>query len=420
MKLAAKGLLLLQILILSIFNRLPSYACTAFMASDGNRVLVGNNEDNRFPHTRIWFNPGKNGQNGRVIFGYDNWMPQGGMNDQGLFIDGFATPKLEKKPSNQKLIFRDNFLDTIMAECSSVEEVIELTKQYNLEFMLEFQLLIVDKTGDSAIVERDRIIPKKNSYQVVTNFYQSKVVHKDYPCEWYKGGCLRYQIAEKMLKNRRTVSVEYFREILKATHQNTLGTRTLYSNIYDLKNGLIHVYYLHNFDKEVVVNLKEELKKGSHYYEIASLFGKKLKYSWKEYVHRSPDFRISYPVHYRVLKPKLNEVFKAKHPAGTLFLWVAIDKKPQDLLLKDIGEKFYLPELKKSDPHVKISSNVQSKLKDGTLANEVQFDWVGTGNWPVKTLILSTFRDDILINAAVSSLGDPSFLREYLYSLRFD
>ena len=420
MKLAAEALLLLQILILSIFNHLPSYACTAFMASDGNRVLVGNNEDNRFPHTRIWFNPGKNGQNGRVIFGYDNWMPQGGMNDQGLFIDCFATPKLERKPSKKKLIFRNNFLDVIMAECSSVEEVIELMKQYNLDFMLEFQMLIVDKTGNSAIIERDHIIRKKNSYQVVTNFYQSKVAYEDYPCEWYKGGCLRYQIAEKMLKNRRTVSVEHFRDILEATHQNTLGTRTLYSNIYDLKNGLIHVYYLHNFDNEVVINLKEELKKGSHYYEIPSLLGKKLTYGWKEFVHHSPDFRISYPENYRVLKTKLNEVFKAKHPAGMLSLSVSVADRPQDITLKDIGVKFYLPELKKSGTHVIITSNNQSKLRDGTIANEVQFDWVTKDNWPVKTFILSTFRDDKLIYAAVSSLADPSFLREYLYSLRFD
>jgi hypothetical protein len=48
------------------------------------------------------------------------------------------------------------------------------------------------------------------------------------------------------------VGVAHFRDILDATHRNTLGARTLYSNIYDLKNGLVYLYYLHNFNNEMV------------------------------------------------------------------------------------------------------------------------------------------------------------------------
>ncbi len=149
--------------------------------------------------------------------------------------------------------------------------------------MSNFQLLVVDRTGDSVIIERDYTIRKTGSYQVVTNFLQSQVGENRQPCEWYKGGCNRYQTAKRMLKDRRAVSVEYFRDILEATHQNTLGARTLYSNIYDLTNGLIHLYYLHNFENEVIINLNEELKKGSHYYEIPSLFGKKVTFG-KKYI----------------------------------------------------------------------------------------------------------------------------------------
>ena len=67
-----------------------------------------------------------------------------------------------------------------------------------------------------------------------------------------------------------------------------------------------------------------------------------------------------------------------------------------------------------------LQSNTQTKLNDGTPANEVQFDWVTTNNIPVKTLFIATYRDDKLIYAAVHSLAHPSSLREYLYSLRFD
>jgi hypothetical protein len=206
-----------------------------------------------------------------------------------------------------------------------------------------------------------------------------------------------------------------------------MQTHNEYHNVYisrtinvKLFTNLINLYYLHNYDNEVIINLKEELEKGAHAYKIPSIFGKTVSWGKKEYVHNSPAFRISYPKHYKLVRPELNEVFRAKHPAGGLTLTVSIDAEAQNIPLKDIGEKLYLPELKKIDADAKISANIQAKLLDETPANEVQFDWVTADFWPMKTLVLSTYRDDRLIYAAVHSLADPGFLREYLYSLRFD
>ena len=188
MKLIMKVLLLLQILIISIFNHLPACACTAFMASDGERVLVGNNEDYNIPHTRMWFFPATNGRHGRIYFGYDNFRPQGGMNDQGLFFDALLTEKMKIRNSKDKPMFEGDFFDSFLAKNETVSDVLELFKQYNLEFMSGYQLFFADATGDSAIIEGDHIIRKKGSFQVVTNFLQSRVKKKSYPCEWYKGG----------------------------------------------------------------------------------------------------------------------------------------------------------------------------------------------------------------------------------------
>ena len=80
----------------------------------------------------------------------------------------------------------------------------------------------------------------------------------------------------------------------------------------------------------------------------------------------------------------------------------------------------YLPEVKKNDAQIRIISDIQTKLKDGTPANEVQFDLMTTDNWQVKILVLSTYHDNKLIYAAIQSLAFPGTLREYLYSLRFD
>ncbi len=421
MKLTLKVLLLLQILILSIFNHLPAYACTAFMMSDGERVLVGNNEDYNIPYTRVWFVPAENGQYGRVYFGYDNWSPQGGMNDQGLFFDFFATKPLEVKLSKEKPKFQGPIIDRMVAECATVGEVLDMFDQYDLEFMSKFQMFVVDKSGDAAIIEGDRIIRKSGSYQVVTNFYQSKVKENLRPCDWFQPSCMQYKKAESMLTESGTASVAHFRDILEATHRNTLGARTLYSNIYDLKKGLVYLYYLHNFKNEVVIDLNKELKKGRHYYDLPLLFGKKLKYGRKVYTHPSPAFSISYPKHYKVKAPALDEVLLVKNPiSNTPQFGVYVESKPQDIQLQDIGQRYFTNLIKKYSTSMKLVSSAQTVLRDGTPANEVLFDRVVKDHWPLKTMIVSTYRGDKLFFAAVTSFAHPETFREFLYSLRFD
>jgi penicillin V acylase-like amidase (Ntn superfamily) len=46
-------------------------ACTAFLAAQGDTVLVGNNEDYFNPRTQVWFVPAAEGKHGRVYFGFD-------------------------------------------------------------------------------------------------------------------------------------------------------------------------------------------------------------------------------------------------------------------------------------------------------------------------------------------------------------
>jgi len=416
-----KTLLAFTISIVMAFTHLSVHACTAFMISDDEKVLVGNNEDYNIPYTRVWFVPAENGKYGRVYFGYDNWSPQGGVNDQGLFFDFFATKPLEVKLSKEKPKLQGPIIDTMVAECATVKEVLDMLDQYNLEFMSKFQMFVVDKSGDAAIIEGDGIIRKSRSYQVVTNFYQSKVKENRRPCEWYKPSCTQYKIAETMLTEHSTASVAHFRDILEATHRNTLGARTLYSNIYDLKKGLVYLYYMHNFDEEVIIDLNEELKKGCHYHELPSLFGKELKYSRKTYTHPDPVFTISYPKHFKVTKPVKDEVLRIKCPLSSTPLFsVVVKEKPQDIRLQDIGTRHFTDELKKLGTKVRLVSTTQTVLSDGTPANEVFFDMVVNDHWPLKTMIVSTYRGDKLIFAAVTSFAHPEALREFLYSLRFD
>jgi len=239
-------------------------ACTVFCASDGDVTLAGNNEDYLNPHTRIWFVPADGGRYGVMYVGFSDGWPQGGMNDRGLFFDGLATPPRDVKRSNGKEAYRGNLARKVMRECATLDEVLALFARYDLGFMKKHQWIFCDAEGNSAIIEGDAVIPKKGRYQVATNFYQSRTKPEQSLCE-------RYRIAASMLEGNRTVSVALFRRILAATHQEGRYP-TVYSTIYDLKSGLVYVYHFHNFQNVVTLNLREELMKGEHTYDLPSLF----------------------------------------------------------------------------------------------------------------------------------------------------
>jgi penicillin V acylase-like amidase (Ntn superfamily) len=227
-------------------------------------VLVGNNEDYNNPRTRVWFVPSNGKDAGRVYVGFDNMFPQGGMNDRGLWFDGFATAPVESTRSLHKPPLPPNFVDKVMAECGNVEEVVREFNRYNLRDLRRAVLMFADAAGDSAIIEPDAIIRKNGRYQVQTNFHQS-LPKPEYSCD-------RFVVATEMLdKAGKDISIELFRRILAATHAEGKYP-TLYSNIYDLKRRIMYLYHFHNFENVVVIDLRAELKKGRRTLELPSLF----------------------------------------------------------------------------------------------------------------------------------------------------
>lgn len=239
-------------------------ACTAFCVYGNGRALVGNNEDFWNPNTRVWFEPAAEGRYGRVYFGFADLHPQGGMNDQGLFFDGFATATNRVTGSRDKPRFPGNLADEAMATCATVDEVIALFRRYNLDFLDSAMLMFADRHGGSVIVEGDVFVKKTGKFQVTTNFYQSMTPAASVSCD-------RYRIATAMLGEAPEVSVDLCRRILAATH-NEADAPTQYSNVYDLERGIVHLYHFHNYAEEVVIDLKEELRKGKHTLDLPSLF----------------------------------------------------------------------------------------------------------------------------------------------------
>lgn len=266
------------LLIAQFFSYSHVSACTVFNCNRGNIVLAGNNEDwNYSTDVKIWFVPPIGKNYGRVCFGWNQFIffpqAQGGMNDQGLFVDWALCPESNTpKFSFKKKIATFSLTDNLLAKCSTVDEAIGWLKQYNILF-IRSHIMLVDKSCNSAVVEwvdgNLKILKKKDDYQIITNFWLLHPELGNYPCK-------RYDKVNGMLKNKKKISVEYFTSILKMVskykREDTKEYGTIYSNVYDLTNGEVYIYYKRNFENPLKINLEKELKKGKHSYKLRSFF----------------------------------------------------------------------------------------------------------------------------------------------------
>ena len=238
-------------------------ACTAVCASSKGKALVGNNEDFGNPRSRIWFVPAEKGQYGRLLVGFDNGYPQGGMNEKGLMFDGFRAPAIDPPTSPDKQLWMGSLGEKALAECGTVEEVVRLLDRYYRGDRVV--LFFADASGDAVAVEPLAFVRKKDWFFVQTNFYQSRTPAAG-------AGCDRFRITRRLLEESKGgISVALFRRILAATHQEGNAT-TQYSNIYDLRARIMYLYHFHNFENVVRIDLSEELRKGAHRVDIPALF----------------------------------------------------------------------------------------------------------------------------------------------------
>ncbi|OGD17420.1 MAG: hypothetical protein A2V76_08040 [Candidatus Aminicenantes bacterium RBG_16_63_14] len=238
------------------------------MAARNGLVLAGNNEDRNHPQTIVNFIPASESYHGRVVFGYDDAFVQGGMNDEGLFIDANALAPTGWQPEPGKPTFRGIVMMVILATCGTCEEVKAFFERSNFPALGKARFPIADRTGASMVVEygqgRVQFVRSDTWYQIATNFVMSNVKDGNYP-GW------RYRTADKIMSGAKELSVDLIRDVLEKTHQEG-NSLTVYSNIYDLKQGTIYVYNLRNFEEVIIMNLVEELKKGQRRLNLPSLF----------------------------------------------------------------------------------------------------------------------------------------------------
>lgn len=261
-------------------------ACTFFKITKDGKTLVGNNEDAWSINARVRFENGAAGEFGAVYFAHYNGSPiremmdQGGMNTEGLVFDALVveTSETTLKPGT-RWIECSALCAQIMRTCATVYDAETIMRQYSIAVLSHAMLVFVDRNGDYLVVENDTLFTGNDTNYALGNFRMSRCVDIDaVPIE-------RYQNGRALIANNAEASLEFGTAVLdkmaarRGTHDDRAGlTGTLYSNLYDPQNGIVHLYFYHDYNTLRSFNVKEELAKGDHELDMATLFPRNADY----------------------------------------------------------------------------------------------------------------------------------------------
>ena len=275
-------LLPILLLILSswfLIENTEPHSCTIFTAVQGETVLYGDNFDYHKGELVIGFFPPSAEGYGSVHFGFTNGEGQSFsrvVNDHGLAWAVNSVPKAKLNPHPEKRYSheQDNYFYTISKRAASVEEAIQIAQEFDFGDSMGLQVHLADASGDAVVIgpgpDGEIAFTRKqvgDGYLLSTNF--NRAIPQKGPVDF------RWEVGNSMLEKlngSQTLTSKYAAEILEAVHLRTLTTHTLYSNVSDLKNGDIYIYYMSQYNETTKLNIAEELAKGQHVIDARSLF----------------------------------------------------------------------------------------------------------------------------------------------------
>ncbi|MBI3234481.1 MAG: hypothetical protein HYZ42_10660 [Bacteroidetes bacterium] len=244
----------------------------------GNKTMVGCNEDAWRLTPHIWFeNAHKPGQYGATFTGsrYDGangYAPQSGMNELGLTFSRLASHTPNNKPITNEV--KKNitnpilFLKDILHSCKTVAEVKAYISQYDHSFFDSDVFIYIDKSGDYLVVEPFVMTLGHEPNYVLSNFCPSVTTDND------ARKLDRFRNGVEFLKHKTDTSLSFCTALSDTMHvcREKIGDGTLLTSIWDLNNGIVNLYFYHQYKNVVTFNLSDELRKGDHILEIQSLF----------------------------------------------------------------------------------------------------------------------------------------------------
>ena len=270
---------LLRILLVAILNVVVSeggFACSGYKLTIGDKTILGANEDAWRVTPHIWFEKAKDKDQYGAAFtgsrhdGKNGYAPQSGMNEMGLAFERLSSfhPIQESVANRKKISNPTRYLKDILHSCKSIEEVKAYISQHDHSYFIEDVFLYVDRTGKYLIVEPYTLKTGNDPSYVISNFCPSLTSLEN------ANKLDRYRNGAAYIKNGFETSLSFCKALSDTMHvcRNKIGDGTLLSSIWDLKNGIVNLYFYHDYSTTVQFNLGDELKKGDHIFAIDKLF----------------------------------------------------------------------------------------------------------------------------------------------------
>ena len=247
-------------------NPITPSGCTVFTISKGESVFFGGNDDYINPDSYYWVDKGDSVNYGVIWIGKPDNVQQG-VNEKGLAYDANGLPRVDVNPHLERTPVSGDYSIypiRIMHECSTVDEVIRWINNHQWHSYMHDQMQFADATGNAVIISAGKdgelVFTRKPSgdgFMVSTNFNVSN------PSNGYGYPCWRYDTANTLLRQlldkKEELTIKDVTDVLEAVHVEKGASWTIESLAVDLVNGVVYLYYFYQFDRPVILNVKEEL-----------------------------------------------------------------------------------------------------------------------------------------------------------------
>jgi hypothetical protein len=258
-------------------------SCSMYKVTKNGKTMVGCNEDAWRTTSHIWFEVGQKNQYGAAFTGSrwdgeNGYAPQSGMNEHGLVFSRLASyhPKLITSKFNNRIQITNptRYLKDILHSCKTVEEVKKYIEKYDQRYFIEDVFIYIEQSGKYIIVEPYKILSGNDAKYVLSNFCPS-ITSKS-----AANKLERYKNGTSFLTTKMDTDLDFCRKLSDTMHvcREKIGDGTLLTSIWDSSNGLVNLYFYHQYDQTVQFNLTKELAKGNHILKIDTLFPKNAEF----------------------------------------------------------------------------------------------------------------------------------------------
>jgi len=260
-------------------NKAVYSGCSIIAISKGNSVFFGGNDDYINLDSYYWVEPGDSSKYGVIWIGTpDN--PQQGVNEKGLAYDANGLPRFELNQHPERIPVPGEyhmFCIQIMHDCATVEEVIDWAKSHQRHPYMHDQLHFADAKGDAVIIsaggEGEIVFTRKppgDGFLVSTNFNVANHTNSyEYPCWRYDKA---HEMLDSLLNTKDVLTIREVTAVMDVVHMEKGSSWTIETMVANLVQGTVYIYYFFQYDRPVVLNVKNELSNPREPGPLSKLF----------------------------------------------------------------------------------------------------------------------------------------------------